>query len=70
MLSKSDGTNTWLYQWNEDSRLLQVTLPGGAIVSYTYDFAGRMLTRTSASASGTTVFECYRFSCYAARHRS
>jgi RHS repeat-associated protein len=54
MHTKSDGTNLTTYTWDEDNRLTQVSLPGGATISYTYDQLGRMLTRTDSN--GTTTF--------------
>jgi RHS repeat-associated protein len=54
MTSRSDGTNTTTYAWDEDNRLTLVTLPSTATVAYTYDVLGRMLTRTDSS--GTTYF--------------
>jgi len=53
-LSKSNGTDTWSYQWNDENRLVLVTLPDSSTVAYTWDMFGRMLTRTDAS--GTTRF--------------
>ena len=63
LTSKSDGTDTWLYSWNEDNRLTQVTLPGGATVAYTYDMLGRMLTRTTSSPATTVKFEWDGWDC-------
>jgi RHS repeat-associated protein len=56
MLSRTNVTlsETTTYTWNEDNKLTEVQLPGGATVSYTYDVLGRMLTRTDSS--GTTTF--------------
>ena len=61
LTGKTDGVNTWSYLWDENNRLVQATLPGGAIVGYTYDEMGRMLTRTASGA--TTVFEWDGFDC-------
>jgi RHS repeat-associated protein len=61
MLTKSDGTNTWHYQWNDENRLVLVTLPGGATVGYTWDMIGRLLTRTDST--GTTMFVWDGFNC-------
>lgn len=52
MTSKTDGTNTWTYTWDDDNRLTRVQGPGGVDVVYQYDLYGRMLTRTSG---GTTL---------------
>jgi RHS repeat-associated protein len=54
--TKSDGTNLTTYTWDEDNRLTQVSLPGGATISYTYDVAGRMLTRTDWNGTSTFVW--------------
>jgi YD repeat-containing protein len=54
MISRSDGTNTTTYAWDEDNRLNLVTLPSSATVAYTWDVVGRMLTRTDST--GTTYF--------------
>ena len=49
LISKTDGTNTYLYTWDADNRLRRVQGPGGLDVAYTYDSSGRMLTRTSGA---------------------
>ncbi|MBI4758175.1 MAG: RHS repeat-associated core domain-containing protein, partial [Chloroflexi bacterium] len=54
LTGKTDGTNTWTYTWDEDDRLTRVQGPGGVDVAYTYDSAGRMLTRVSGGV--TTKF--------------
>jgi RHS repeat-associated protein len=61
MTSKTDGTDTTSYTWDEDNRLTLVSLPGGATVAYTYDVDGRMLTRTTSD--GTTTFQWAGFDC-------
>ncbi len=49
-------TATWTYTWDPDEpRLTRVQGPGGIDVSYSYDSAGRMLTRVSGGV--TTTFE-------------
>lgn len=57
MTSKSNGTNSWTYSWDEDNRLLEVAMtgPGAYTVTYTYDAQGRMLTRYDGT--NTTKFE-------------
>jgi len=44
--SKTDGTDTWTRVWDEDNRLLSESKNDVLQVSFTYDNAGRMLTRT------------------------
>ncbi|MHB2029919.1 MAG: RHS repeat-associated core domain-containing protein, partial [Acidimicrobiales bacterium] len=61
-LTQQQNTSTgdiWMYAWDDDNRLLAVTLPaslGGAVVSYTYDSLGRMLTRMLSTDPGPTTF--------------
>jgi RHS repeat-associated protein len=57
LYTKSDGTNTTTYTWDEDNRLTQVALPGGATVSYTYDSLSRMLTRTDSNGTSQFVWD-------------
>ena len=49
LTGKTDGTDTFTYTWSDENRLTRVQGPGGLDVSYSYDSAGRMLTRTSNS---------------------
>jgi RHS repeat-associated protein len=45
------------YTWNEDNRLITVTLPDGTTVAYTYDSLGRLLTRTKGGATILYVWD-------------
>jgi len=55
MTGKTDGTNLTTYGWDENNRLVLVTLPDGTAVAYNYDVMGRMLSRTDTS--GTARYE-------------
>jgi RHS repeat-associated protein len=61
MTSRSNGTDTTAYEWDQDNRLVLVTLPDSSTVAYTYDVKGRMLTRTDTA--GTTTFVWDRMNC-------
>jgi RHS repeat-associated protein len=54
--SKSNGTDTWSYTWDEDNRLTLVTLPDTSTVAYTYDSMSRMLTRKLSTDTNPTTF--------------
>jgi RHS repeat-associated protein len=55
--SKTDGTNLTVYAWDEENRLTLVTLPDYTTIAYTYDAAGRLLTRRKSTDAAPTVFE-------------
>jgi RHS repeat-associated protein len=55
--SKTDGTNLTVYAWDEENRLTLVTLPDSTTIAYTYDAAGRLLTRKKSTDADPTVFE-------------
>ena len=63
LATKTDGTNLWVYNWdpNGDQRLLSVVLNGTTLVAYTYDYRGRMITRTVSGV--TTTFEWNGWTC-------
>lgn len=61
MTSKTDGTNTWTYTFDDDNRMTRVQGPGGVDVTYLYDMQGRMLTRTSGGV--TTKFTWDGWNC-------
>lgn len=46
MTSKTDGTDTYTYVWNEDNQLESVELNSSPVVDYVYDSGSRMLQRT------------------------
>src|SRR5262249_53199895 len=57
-VSKTDGSGTTLYGWDEENRLKQVTLPSGLVVNYKYDALGRRIQRTtSAGADERYVYD-------------
>ena len=51
MTSKSDGTDTYTYVWNEDNQLESVELNSSPVVDYVYDSGSRMLQRTQGSTT-------------------
>ncbi|OLE52048.1 MAG: hypothetical protein AUG51_19830, partial [Acidobacteria bacterium 13_1_20CM_3_53_8] len=51
LLSKTDGTGTTTYSWNEENQLKQVSLPNGLIINYKYDALGRRIQRTTSSGA-------------------
>lgn len=53
--SKSDASGSWTYSWDNENRLKQATLSGGATVSFDYDALGRRIQATS-STNGITKF--------------
>ena len=57
-LSKTDGSGTTTFGWDEENRLKQVTLPSGLVVNYKYDALGRRIQRTnSAGADERYVYD-------------
>jgi RHS repeat-associated protein len=58
LTSKTDGSGSWIYTWDYENRLKQVSKSGGVTVTYSYDALGRRIQRTS-SVSGTTRFVYY-----------
>ncbi len=44
--SRTDATGTTIYIYDYENRLIQVTLPGGSVVSYQYDPLGRRVMKT------------------------
>ena len=51
MTSKTDGTDTYTYVWNEDNHLESVELNSSPVVDYVYDSGSRMLQRTQGSTT-------------------
>ena len=51
MTSKSDGTDTYTYVWNEDNQLESVELNSSPVVDYVYDSGSRMLQRSEGSTT-------------------
>jgi RHS repeat-associated protein len=51
MTSKSDGTDTYTYVWNEDNQLESVESNSSPVVDYLYDSGSRMLQRTESSTT-------------------
>ena len=51
MTSKTDGTDTYTYVWNEDNHLESVELNSSPVVDYLYDSGSRMLQRTQGSTT-------------------
>ena len=57
-VSRTDGSGTTLFGWDEENRLTQVTLPSGLVVNYKYDGLGRRIQRTtSAGADERYVYD-------------
>ncbi|MEO0582462.1 MAG: RHS repeat-associated core domain-containing protein [Bacteroidota bacterium] len=56
MTSRDDSTGLTTFSYDGQDRLLQVTLPSGATVSYTYDPFGNRLTRTDTSGQVVRYF--------------
>jgi RHS repeat-associated protein len=50
LTSKTDGVGTWLYGWDYENRLTQVTRPDGQVITYKYDALGRRIERGKGSA--------------------
>jgi len=58
LTSKTDGSGTTTFSYDEENRLKQVTLPVGLTVSYAYDGLGRRILRsTSAGANERYVYD-------------
>jgi len=55
LISKTDGSGTTTFSYDEENRLKQVTLPVGLTVSYAYDGLGRRIQRTT-SAGGNARY--------------
>jgi RHS repeat-associated protein len=55
LTQKTDGTGTWIYSWDYENRLKQVTRPDSTTISYKYDALGRRIQR-SKSAGGSTNY--------------
>ena len=54
LLTRTDGTDTWAYQWNARNELKRVLRNGATVAEFVYDPIGRRIQKT---ASGhTTVF--------------
>lgn len=53
LTSKISGAGTWLYTWDYENRLKQVTRPDGMTVTYQYDALGRRVQRTPSSGVAT-----------------
>ena len=57
-VSKTDGSGTTLFGWDEENHLKQVTLSSGLVVNYKYDALGRRIQRTtSAGADERYVYD-------------
>ena len=55
LTEKTNGIDTWTYSWDTvENRLLRVQGPGSVDVNYTYDMAGRMLTRDDGAVTTFT----------------
>jgi RHS repeat-associated protein len=58
LISRTDGSGTTTFSWNEENQLTQVTRPTGVSVNYKYDALGRRIQRTtSAGASERYVYD-------------
>src|SRR5262249_27239408 len=55
--SKTDSTGTASYQWDARGRLIQATLPGNQVVSYSYDAVGRRASRTASGVTTTLLYD-------------
>jgi RHS repeat-associated protein len=55
LTSKTDGSGTWVYTWDYENHLKQVTRPDGTTINYQYDALGRRIQR-SRSAGGSTNY--------------
>jgi RHS repeat-associated protein len=55
LIAKTDATGNWIYTWDYENRLKQVSLPNGSNVTYQYDALDRLVQRISSS-SGTIKF--------------
>ena len=51
LVHKTDALGVWDFYYDEENRLTQVTLPGGATVNYKYDALGRRIQRTSSTGA-------------------
>ena len=58
LVSKTDGFGTRKFTYDEDNRLIQVTLGSGLTIKYKYDALGRRIQRmTSAGANERYVYD-------------
>ena len=53
LTSKTDGTNTWTYTWDDENPLAAVAENSTTIASYEYDSSSRLLQRVADG--GTTT---------------
>lgn len=64
MTEKTNGSDSWIYSWNDENRLIRVQGPGSVDVAYSYDQMGRMLTRDDGGPNVTQLvwdgWECVR----------
>ena len=60
MTGKTNGVDTWIYTWNDENRLVRVQGPGFVDVAYTYDRAGRMMSRDDGSDLTTFLWDGWR----------
>ena len=62
LTEKTNGIDTWTYTFSDENRLIRVQGPGSVDVEYTYDMAGRMLTRDDGAVTTFTWdgFDCIR----------
>jgi len=51
LISKTDGSGTTTFAFNEENQLTQVTLPNALTVNYKYDGLGRRIQRTNSAGS-------------------
>lgn len=45
LTSKTEGAGRWVYGWDYENRLTQVTRPDGQVITYKYDALGRRVER-------------------------
>ncbi|TVT21909.1 RHS repeat-associated core domain-containing protein [Amycolatopsis acidiphila] len=51
----SGGAETWLYRWNSDDELVEVSTPGGERWRYRYDPLGRRIAKQRLAPDGTVA---------------
>ena len=57
LTSKTEGSDTWAYEWNADDLLTRVTKNGIEIARYSYDAAGRRVEKVAAGVTSSYSYD-------------
>jgi len=57
LASRSDGTNTWTYEWTAESQLARVLLDGQEVARFAYDALGRRVEQTAGGVTTTYLYD-------------